>query len=225
MTRLVLFDIDGTLVRTGGAGVRAFAQAFRTEFGITEGTERLNFSGRTDVSLVREFFLVNQIAPSDANFQRFFDAYISWLQKQIVECAGGPCAGVLEFYKGLKALAEPPMIGLLTGNILRGAQIKLRHYDLWDKFVFGAFADDHEDRDQIAAVALRRGRERLGSSLRGEEVIVIGDTPLDVRCARAIGAKILAVATGNFSVEQLRAHKPDWAVLNLEELSVKEVCV
>lgn len=224
MTRLVLFDIDGTLVRTGGAGVKAFAQAFRTEFGISEGTERLNFSGRTDVSLVREFFTQNQIEPSTENFRRFFDTYIFWLQKQIVECTGGLCLGVAEFYAALQSLAQPPLIGLLTGNIQRGAQIKLRHYDLWDKFVFGAFADDHEDRDQIAAIALQRGSDRLGGALRGEEVLVIGDTPLDVRCGRAIGAKVLAVATGNFTVDQLRPHKPDWAVPDLSGVSAQEVC-
>lgn len=224
MTRLVLFDIDGTLVRTGGAGVKAFAQAFRTEFGISEGTERLNFSGRTDVSLVREFFTQNQIEPSTENFRRFFDTYIFWLQKQIVECTGGLCLGVAEFYAALQSLAQPPLIGLLTGNIQRGAQIKLRHYDLWDKFVFGAFADDHEDRDQIAAIALQRGSDRLGGALLGEEVLVIGDTPLDVRCGRAIGAKVLAVATGNFTVDQLRPHKPDWAVPDLSGVSAQEVC-
>lgn len=225
MIRVVFFDIDGTLVRTGGAGVRAFAQAFRTEFGIAEGADRLNFSGRTDVSLVREFFMRNQIEPSPKNFQRFFDAYVFWLKKQMLEAVGGPCAGVPQFYDALLALARPPLVGLLTGNIARGAEIKLGHYNLWDKFVFGAFADDHEDRDQIAAIALQRGSERLGKNLRGEEALVIGDTPLDVRCARAIGAKMLAVATGNFSVEQLLAHKPDWAVENLTGLSAAEVCL
>jgi phosphoglycolate phosphatase-like HAD superfamily hydrolase len=222
MIRLVLFDIDGTLVRTGGAGVRAFAQAFRSEFNITGGTDRLNFSGRTDVSLVREFFLINQIEPSPENFQRFFNAYIHWLEKMIVDCVGGPCAGVIEFYHSLQALPNPPMIGLLTGNILRGAQIKLGHYKLWDKFAFGGFADDHEDRDQIAAIAFQRGNERLGP-LRADEVLVIGDTPLDIRCARAIGAKVLAVATGNFTVEQLQAHNPDWSVKDLSSVTAEQV--
>jgi phosphoglycolate phosphatase-like HAD superfamily hydrolase len=215
--RLVLFDIDGTLVHTGGAGVTAFARAFATEFGVPEGTERLKFAGRTDVSLVREFFTLQNIEASPKNFQRFFAAYVFWLEKFIVECVGGACPGVLEFYDALATRPEPPLLGLLTGNIRRGAQIKLQRYQLWDKFPFGGFADDHEDRDQIAAIAHQRGAERFGRPLDGSEVLVIGDTPLDIRCARAIGAKVLAVATGNFTVAQLQEFQPNWAVADLSQ--------
>ena len=217
--RLVLFDIDGTLVHTGGAGVTAFARAFAAEFGVADGTQHLKFAGRTDISLVREFFLLQKIEPSPKNFGRFFAAYIFWLEKMILECAGGACPGVPEFYRALETRAEPPLIGLLTGNIRRGAQIKLQHYQLWDKFPFGGFADDHEERDQIAAVAHRRGSERLGRPIDGAEVLVIGDTPLDIRCARAIGAKVLAVATGSFTVAQLQEHHPDWAVADLSKIT------
>jgi len=224
MVRLVLFDIDGTLIRSGGAGVKAFARAFATEFGIADGTEKLKFAGRTDVSLVREFFFHHQIEPSPKNFERFFATYLFWLEKIILECDGGICPGVADFFHALEALPEPPLVGLLTGNIRRGAQIKLEHYKIWQKFPFGGFADDHEERDHIAAVARDRGSARLQRPLRGEEVLVIGDTPLDVRCARAIGAKILAVGTGTFSVEELSAHQPDWAVPDLREISAAKIC-
>ena len=217
--RLVLFDVDGTLVHTGGAGVKAFARALTTEFGVADGTHLVKFGGRTDFSLVRELFALRQIEPSAKNFERFFASYLIWLEKLILECSGGACPGVPEFYGALAARAEPPLLGLLTGNIRRGAQIKLHRYQLWDKFPFGGFADDHEDRDQIAAVACRRGGERLGRPLRGEEVLVIGDTPLDIRCARAVGAKVLAVATGRFSVPQLQEHHPDWAVPDLSKIA------
>jgi phosphoglycolate phosphatase len=223
MIRLVLFDIDGTLIHSGGAGVKAFARAFQSEFGIHDGTERLKFAGRTDVSLVREFFSHHQIDASPRNFARFFEAYLGWLAQIIRDCKGGPCRGVMEFYETLATRPSPPLMGLLTGNIRRGAEIKLQHYNLWDKFAFGAFADDDEDRDRIAAVARQRGGERLGQTLRGQEVVVIGDTPLDIRCARAIGAKALAVATGAYSVEELLRDAPDWAVPDLSQLAPHEV--
>lgn len=217
--RLVLFDVDGTLIRTGGAGVKAFALALAAEFGVADGTELIKFGGRTDFSLVRELFSLRQIEPSPKNFERFFAAYVVWLEKLMLECAGGACPGVPEFYGALAARPEPPLLGLLTGNIRRGAQIKLQRYQLWDKFSFGGFADDHEERDQIAAIARRRGSQRLGRPVEDGEVLVIGDTPLDIRCARAIGAKVLAVATGSFSVPQLQAHHPDWAVENLSKIT------
>jgi phosphoglycolate phosphatase-like HAD superfamily hydrolase len=221
--RLVLFDIDGTLLHTGGAGIKAFAMAFAHEFGVRDGPERLKFAGRTDVSLVREAFTNHGIEPSRANFDRFFAVYLSFLRKLIVECKGGACRGVLEFHQALLARPEPPLLGLLTGNIKQGAQIKLERYQLWDKFAFGGFADDHEERDQIAAVAHQRGSARLGRVVRGEEVLVIGDTPLDIRCGRAIGAKVLAVASGGATLEELRPHRPDWAVADLSQISAAEV--
>jgi phosphoglycolate phosphatase-like HAD superfamily hydrolase len=124
----------------------------------------------------------------------------------------------------LRTLPQNPLLGLLTGNIRLGAEIKLRHFNLWPEFEIGGFADDHEDRNQIAHAALRRGASRLGGELRGEEILVIGDTPLDIRCARAIGAKVLAVATGGATLEELKRHEPDWAVADLTRVSALEIC-
>jgi phosphoglycolate phosphatase len=223
MIRLVLFDIDGTLLHSGGAGMKAFARAFASEFGVNDGTERLKFAGRTDISIVREFFSHQQIEASPENFGRFFKAYVFWLEQMIRDCKGGRCQGVLEFQHSLEALPQPPLFGLLTGNIREGARIKLQHYNLWEKFPFGAFADDHEERDRIAAVARQRGSEHFGRPLRGDEILVIGDTPMDIQCARAIQAKALAVATGSFTVEELLRHAPDWAVPDLSRIPVPEV--
>jgi phosphoglycolate phosphatase len=223
MVRLVLFDIDGTLVRTGGAGVKAFTKVFTTEFGATDHFERLKFAGRTDMSLVREFFGFHQIEATPENFERFFERYVFWLDHILRESKTEVCRGVWEFIHGVKALAKPPVLGLLTGNIRLGAEIKLRHLQLWDFFQTGAFADDHEERDQIAAIARERGNRLLRTELEPEQVLVIGDTPLDIRCARAIGAKVLAVATGGASLEELKVHKPDWAVADLMAVTPGQV--
>ena len=219
MVRLVLFDIDGTLIRTGGAGVKAFARVFATEFGAVDGFEKLKFAGRTDVSLVREFFTVHQIPVTPENLERFFERYVFWLDHILKESHSEVCRGVWEFIAGLRALPRPPLLGLLTGNIRLGAEIKLRHLGLWETFETGAFADDHEDRAQIAAVAQRRGSRLLGEDLAGDQVLVIGDTPLDIRCARAIGARVLAVATGGATFEELEQHQPDWAAKDLTEIA------
>ena len=224
MAKLVLFDIDGTLVRTGRAGVKAFAKAFYTEFGIAEGTEKLKFAGRTDMSLIREFFGISGIEATRQNFDRFIAAYLGHLQETIVSSAGEVCPGILEFMRNLRTLPEPPAIGLLTGNLRRGAEIKLGRFDLWREFPFGGFADDHEERDCIAMVAKRRGVEHLKRELQDHEVIVIGDTPLDIRCARAIKARVIAVATGGHTVDELKAHNPDWLLETFDGVSARDIC-
>jgi phosphoglycolate phosphatase-like HAD superfamily hydrolase len=222
--RLVLFDIDGTLIRTGGAGVEAFARAFAEVFGTRGGVERIRFAGRTDVSLVREMMALSGVPATETNFQRFFNAYVAHLRELMRGCRGEVCPGVVEFIAQLRALSPPPLIGLLTGNIRAGAEIKLRHFQLWDLFPVGAFADDHEDRNEIAVVARERGSRALREPLRGEDILVVGDTAHDIRCARAIGARVLAVATGGHSLEELRPHRPDWLVRDLREISAREVC-
>jgi phosphoglycolate phosphatase-like HAD superfamily hydrolase len=223
MVKLVLFDIDGTLVRTGGAGIEAFRKVFIAEFGATDGFEKLKFAGRTDISLVREFFEYHNIPMTQENTERFFEHYVFLLDYILSQGAPKACEGVMDFIAALRALPTPPMIGLLTGNIRLGAEIKLRHTGLWDIFPMGAFADDGEDRNHIAAAARDRGSRLLGKKLRGEEVVVIGDTPHDIRCGRYIDAKVLAVGTGGATLEELKAHQPDWAVENLTHVSAKEI--
>src|SRR5580698_34308 len=165
MVELVLFDIDGTLVRTGGAGIEAFRKVFATEFHATDGFEKLKFAGRTDTGLVREFFAYHHIPLTSENTERFFEHYVFLLDHILSWSAPHACEGVLGFIADLIELDEPPMIGLLTGNIRLGAEIKLRHAGLWEIFEMGAFADDNEDRNLIAAAAHDRGSRLLGTEL------------------------------------------------------------
>jgi phosphoglycolate phosphatase-like HAD superfamily hydrolase len=173
---------------------------------------------------VREFFGRHAIEPSPRNFARFFERYVFWLDQILAQSTGRTCPGVPEFLRDLQALPDPPLLGLLTGNIRLGAEIKLRRFGLWDAFVTGAFADDHEDRNEIAAVARQRGSRLIGRALRGDEILVVGDTPRDIECGRAIGARVLAVATGGAGLEELQNHRPDWAVPDLRAVRAAALC-
>jgi phosphoglycolate phosphatase-like HAD superfamily hydrolase len=219
VVRLVLFDIDGTLIRTGGAGVRAFAKVFETEFQAKDGFERLKFAGRTDRSLVREFFSLHGIPASEENFERFVERYVFWLDHLLHTSRAEVCPGVIPLLDGLKALPNPPVLGLLTGNIRLGAEIKLRYLKLWDYFETGGFADDHEDRNFIAKAARQRGCRLLRQEIAPEDVVVVGDTPFDITCGRSIGARVLAVATGGAALGDLQTHKPDWLLKDLTQIA------
>jgi len=223
MLRLVLFDIDGTLIHTDSAGIKAFAKVLEMQFKIPDGIAGVRFAGRTDTSLVREIFGLHGIEPTKEHFNIFFEQYTLWLAHLLLESKGDIYPGVWRFIYELQHLPEPPLLGLLTGNIRLGAEIKLRHFNLWDFFTTGAFGDDHEDRRAIAAIAQARGERILDRRLAGDEVLVIGDTPRDVDCAKAIGAKCLAVATGDSTVAELQAHQPTWAVTSLEKVRAKEI--
>lgn len=224
MIRVILFDIDGTLITTGGAGVRAFGHAFASEFNLPRATESLHFAGRTDTGLALEVFADNGIKPTPKNRRRFFAAYTRHLKEMLADCTGRICPGVERFLAESRALQPAPLLGLLTGNIRPGAELKLSHYNLWEHFLFGAYGDEHAERNKVALSARRHSRRLLGRGLKSEQILVIGDTPRDIECARAIGAKVLAVATGDYTVEDLQMHQPDWCVKNLEAARAGIIC-
>lgn len=223
MFRLVLFDIDGTLIASGGAGEKAFGLVCEHEFGVRNGTARLHFAGRTDPAIVRDFFTQHGIEPSPENFRRFLERYVFSLDHLLGHLQGRVLPGVTMMLRALRASPKPPVVGLLTGNIRLGAQIKLGHFNLWQHFELGGFGDDHEDRNEIARVARQRGEGHVGRELRGEEILVIGDTPRDIECGRAIGARVLAVATGSYPLEQLKKEQPCWAVPTLAEFPLQHL--
>lgn len=214
--QVVLFDIDGTLLRTGGAGVRAFRRTAAL-WGFPGAMDHVRFHGRTDLSLARQFLDGVGLDSSPKACHRFLHAYTFLLDDELSRFAGELCPGVIELLHGLNSVSNPPLIGLLTGNVCLGAMLKLMPHALDSRFVMGAFGDDHESRDELARIALARAAALLNQSLAGEDILVIGDTPADIQCARAIQAPCLAVATGSYSVAELAAFEPTWVAPNLAD--------
>jgi phosphoglycolate phosphatase-like HAD superfamily hydrolase len=205
---IILFDIDGTLVRTGGAGKFAMEAALVDAFGVKELRDEVPYSGRTDVAITRDLLRVHGIDPTLENQRKLREAYLERLPGSLFSKGGTVCPGVPEL---LAAIAGKPgiVLGLLTGNVRVGAQRKLGHFGLWDYFACGGFGDDCYDRDDVARAALVSVRAHLARDVSPTDVWVIGDTPLDVSCARAIGANAVAVATGWHPPEELAICAPD----------------
>ncbi len=219
MTKLLLFDIDGTLVNTGGAGGRAMARAAADVFEGDLALGSVSMAGRTDAWIVSQIATTLGAPYSDEALTRFREAYLGHLLREIHEPA--PTKRVLPGVRAvLDALAERSHThtALLTGNFERGARLKLEYFGLWRYFGSGAFGDATHDRNSLLAVALASYRERGGIAVHPSEVLIIGDTPLDVAVARAGGARSLAVATGTFSVEQLRASGADTVLEDLADV-------
>lgn len=217
--RLFLFDIDGTLLTAGGAPRRAFRRALIEHFG-TDGDEaRTDFSGKTDPEIVYELmggagFGDDRI---EARIEALFDHYLDELEQELAGEAGHRLhPGAAEV---VAALAADPrvVLGLVTGNVERGARLKLERFDLWRPFAVGAFGSDDRERDRLPAIAIERARRLIGHPFEGHDTVVIGDTPADIRCARAAGALAVAVATGRPTRAELEACGPDLLLDSLEE--------
>lgn len=205
---LLLFDIDGTLITSGGAGENALKIGFQREFGFEEDLSSVSIAGRTDSGIARQVLQKHGLEVSDANIERFFSCYLAELEIQLPQRPGRVLPGIVKLLEALRERTHFKL-GLLTGNLQRGAQLKLQHYGLDGIFPFGAFADDHHDRNALGPVALSRAAAFYGNPFSPEQVWVIGDTEHDIGCARAFGAKAMGVATGSFSVEFLTQHRPD----------------
>ena len=208
---ICLFDIDGTLLLSGGAGKAAMEAALESEFGMPPSAAGVTFSGRTDRAITQDLFALHRIEWSAANWQRFLAAYLSHLPQCLARHNGKIMPGIAHLLEDLVS-RDHVAVGLLTGNVRDGARLKLEHYGLFQHFRFGGFGDRYLDRDDVAREALTVIHKEFNGSVNPERIWVIGDTPLDIRCARAIGARAVAVATGFHSVDELSNERPDLVV-------------
>jgi len=220
MKRVVLFDIDGTILLSHGAGRVAMEAALVEQFG-TAGPSSYRYDGKTDKLIVRETMRLRGFA--DAEIDARMPAVLSrYLENLLSALAGGgrrayALPGVPALVDAVEA-ADDLVLGLLTGNVVAGARAKLGAVDIaFDRFVVGAFGSDHEDRPALPPIAQRRASELLGYAVPGERLIIVGDTPADVHCGRGVGARAIAVATGGYGVEELASHDPATTFADLRD--------
>jgi phosphoglycolate phosphatase len=204
--KLVLFDIDGTLISTHGLASSAFREALLAVYGRTGPIDSYDFHGRTDPQIARALLRADGLEDGeiDRGLDDLWDHYLAGLERRLDEPGARTevLPGVTELLDALHR-TDQHLVALLTGNIERGARIKLSAANLWHRFDFGAYGSDHERRDRLPAVAVRRARERTGIHFRARDVVIVGDTPFDVTCGRELGVWAVAVATGKHSPREL----------------------
>lgn len=207
--KLLLWDIDGTLLTTGASGELALIDTLKYNFKIESQLEDIELAGRTDKSIAMQILRKFNLPETLENITRFLDGYLEalahWLPKR--QESGRVLEGIqtiLEIAHQRKDLAQ----GLLTGNLQKGAHLKLEHYRMMHYFEFGAFSDDHYDRNQLPAYAKQRAETKFQTNFDPKTIFVIGDTPHDIACGKVIGAKTIAVATGRFTTEELKRCQP-----------------
>jgi phosphoglycolate phosphatase len=213
--RLVLFDIDGTLIDSGGAGVRSLDLAFKKVFSITNAFEGISMAGKTDTRIIQEGLMKNGLS-MNGNFDAIIEAYLSHLGQEMLNNKKHTKPGIYEILEQLTPM-EDIGLGLLTGNLEEGARIKLEPFDLNKYFPSGAFGSDDEDRNRLLPFAVNRFEEMFDQKIDIEKSIVIGDTPRDVECAHIYGAVCIGVATGPYSIDELTEAKADYVVKDLSD--------
>lgn len=216
---LVLFDIDGTLVLTGGAGRRAMVRTFADLYGIPDAFDAIAMPGRTDVSILAEALSRHRLTFDGEAVARFRDAYCRHLLEEIQRPRPDKrvMPGVTPILEALDSAAGVH-VGLLTGNFREAARIKLEYFGLWRHFGFGAFGDEVRDRRALVPVAVAEAGRRGVSAGEASDVFVVGDTPLDVACARAAGAVAIGVATGPFDAACLTRAGADHVFADLSDV-------
>lgn len=214
MHRLFLFDIDGTLMDSGGAGTRSLGLAFRDVFAIENGFSGISMAGKTDIQIIKEGCSSHGIPVENGIIPSLLSRYVYHLRIEIRKSEKRVKPGIIEALKRLRT-RKNCHIGLLTGNIEEGAKIKLGALGLDAYFAAGAFGSDDEDRGRLLPVAVRKFERLLDESIPYGNCIVIGDTPRDVSCSKPYGALSIAVATGPYSYQSLRRTGADLVLPDL----------
>lgn len=214
MIKLILFDIDGTLISAAGAGTEAMNRTLQEMTGIRNGFGHVNCAGKTDPQIVREGAVTHNIDTHERFMREFFAIYPKHLEVTIRERRGHVKPGVRDLLERLEA-GNGFCSALLTGNWEEAARIKLGQFSLDHYFPFGAYGSDHEDRNQLLPAAIEKFKKYSGTELSPENCLLIGDTPRDVECAKVNGAPIIAVATGTYPIEHLRKTEADLVLEHL----------
>jgi phosphoglycolate phosphatase len=215
-TKLVLFDIDGTILQSGGAGERALSLALRKRFGKEETLENIELAGKTDIWIAHRIFEAHGIEAHAENLAHFLEGYLGYLKSELHGSDGSLLPGFPAIIEAVEALPHVA-IGLLTGNLRRGAELKLGHYGVLDHFSFGAFADDSPERNRLGPFAQKRAAAEHGTEFQPRNIYIIGDTPHDIACAKAIDARSVGVATGRFTRADLEAAGADFVFDDLSD--------
>lgn len=209
---VLLFDIDGTLVTTGGVGRRAIERAFHRCHGRPDACSLIRFDGMTDRSITRLALEAIEVEATEGGIDALLEVYVAELEAELRSSPPDNYRVHVGVDRAIDAARERGMaLGLGTGNIVEGARLKLEHVDLYRHFSFGGFGSDHELRVELIRRGAERGAAQLGEKLDQCRVVIIGDTPKDVDAARGIGAESLGVGTGSFSAAALREHGATYA--------------
>jgi len=214
MKKLVLFDIDGTLIDPGGAGRKSLGHTFNELFNIRDAFGRIKMAGKTDIKIIKEGLTAHGLSSDDHNLPSILSVYLKHLRTEILNKEKHINPGVVELLNTLKEM-DGYWLGLLTGNIEPGARIKLGAFDLNAYFSVGAFGDDDENRNHLLPIAIEKFRKMTDIRINSHDCIVIGDTPSDVLCAKPYGAVSIAVSTGPYSYDALLETEANYVLKDL----------
>jgi phosphoglycolate phosphatase-like HAD superfamily hydrolase len=214
MNKLVLFDIDGTLINSGEAGTRALNNSFQQVFSINNAFAGIRMAGKTDIQIIKECLAFHGLQSGDGILSSVLSEYLNSLRIEVNNNRKRLQPGVIDLLNSLKKM-EGYWLGLLTGNIEEGARIKLGVFGLNKYFPIGAFGSDDEDRNSLLSIAVKKFEGMTNIDIKYEDCIVIGDTPLDVECAKPFGATAVVVSTGPYSYESLLETKADYVLRDL----------